>query len=246
MSAFDQTTTVPETETPQEVEQQGVFNTLVGDERKFKTAEDLAKGKLEADNFIDQLKSELSGLREELDKRLTSEEVLAKIQEESRNSVQQEKENTTPSLSEDKVEELVKKTLESTRSEETKQENLKAVDNKLVGMFGDKAGNWLVNKSQELGVNPGFLEDVAKTSPSAFFNTVGLTESDIQKKSSVTTSSINTESLENVTQTQMAQVGTKKYYDAIRKENPRKYWTPEIQNQILASREELGSEKFYA
>ena len=248
MSAFDQSNITPETQSTQETSEQqtSAFDSLVGEERKFKNADDLAKGKLEADKFIDQLKSELSGMREELDKRMTSEEVLAKIKEETRNSVQQQGENTTPSLSEDKVEELVKKTLESTRTEETKHGNLQAVDNKLVEMFGDKAGQWLVTKSQELGVNPGFLEDVAKTSPSAFFNTVGLNEPNIQSKSSVTTSSVNTETLQNVTQQQSAQVGTKRYYDDIRKQNPRKYWTPEVQNQILKSREELGSEKFYA
>ena len=245
MSAFDQPSTTPETQSTEEVKELGAFESLVGDERKFKSVEDLAKGKLESDKFIEQLQTEMSGLRTELDKRLTTEEVLAQIKE-SQTTVQQPGENTTPSLSEDKLEELVKKTLVSTRTEETKQGNLKAVDNKLIEMFGDKAGNWLVTKSQELGVSPGFLEDVAKTSPSAFFNTVGLSNSNIQSNPSVTTSSVNTETLQNVTQQQTAQVGTKKYYDEIRKENPRKYWTPEVQNQILKAREELGSDKFYA
>ena len=243
MSAFDQVST-QETNTVEPSSEPSAFETLVGEDRKFKNPEDLAKGKLEADKFIDQLKSELSGLREELNKRLTSEEVLEKIREENKNYVSQQGENTTPSLSEDKVEELVKKTLDSTRNEETKISNLKAVDNRLVEMFGDKAGQWLYKKSQELGVSPGFLEDVAKTSPSAFFNTVGLTESNIQNKSGVTTSSINTEVLQTVTQKTQAQVGTKRYYDEIKKSDPKRYWSPAIQNEIMKSFQELGPEKF--
>jgi len=41
---------------------------LVGEGKKFKTVEDLAKGKLEADSFIAQLEGELKGVKGDLTK----------------------------------------------------------------------------------------------------------------------------------------------------------------------------------
>lgn len=73
---------------------------LVGEGKKFRTIEDLAKGKLEADRFIEQLKSELDELRkksEEAEKMsLTMEELFAKLESE-RNSGGDE---STPSTGE--------------------------------------------------------------------------------------------------------------------------------------------------
>jgi hypothetical protein len=248
MSAFDQSTTeqVPQQETTQAQPQSSTFESLVGEGKKFQSPEDLAKGKMEADQFIEQLKQEQAELREELSKRLTSEEVLEKIRENNQQQGQSQGDNTSPQLSEERLSELVKNTLESTRTEETKQNNVQSVDQQLVNQFGDKAGEWLNTKSQELGVSIAFLQDVASTSPAAFFNTVGLNNTNQQGKASVTTSTVNTETLGQVNTAGQPQQGTKKFFDQIKKENPRKYWTPEVQNQLFKARMELGEEKFYS
>tara|TARA_R110000823_G_scaffold67662_2_gene157597 strand:+ start:2980 stop:3723 length:744 start_codon:yes stop_codon:yes gene_type:complete len=247
MSAFDpsvsDTTTTQEPTLPEQ-SQAGVLETLVGEGKKFSNNEDLAKGKAESDSFIEQLQTELQGLRGELDKRMTSEDVLAKIREENAKSSAAEG-NTTPSLGKDDVAELVKQTLESTRTEETMNLNLGKVDQELLNKFGEKAGEWLASKSQELGVSVDFLADVAKTSPSAFFNTVGL-NTETNTNASVTQSSVNTESLAHNNQATAIKAGTKRSYDELRKSDPRKYWSPEVQNDLFKSRQELGAEAFYA
>jgi hypothetical protein len=245
MSAFDQNEQQAPQETTQEQQQQAsAFESLVGEDKKFKSPEDLAKGKMESDQFIEQLKKEQAELREELSKRLTSEEVLEKIREANQQQGQSQGDNTSPQLSEERLSELVKKSLESTRTEETKLNNVQSVDQQLVNQFGDKAGEWLVNKAKDLGVSVNFLQDVASTSPQAFFNTVGLNQTNLGK-ASVTQGSVNTTVMSQVNTAGQPQHGTKKFYDQLRKENPRKYWTPEVQNQLFKSRQELG-DKFYS
>jgi hypothetical protein len=39
---------------------------------------------------------------------------------------------------------------------------------------------------------------------------------------------------------------TMKYFDQIKKETPRIYWSPKVQNALFAAREELGPDAFYA
>jgi|TARA_R110000787_G_scaffold169085_1_gene281801 hypothetical protein len=246
MSVFDQQTQEETPTTPvEEIQTASVFEELVGDDKKFKSTEDLAKGKKESDVYINQLQSEIAGMRDELNKRMTSEEVLEKIRESNQEqSGQREEENTTSQLSEERLSELVKQTLESTRTEETRINNITSVDQQLMSKFGDKAGEWLHTKASELGVNVKFLQDVASSSPIAFFNTVGLSTTNQQSNSGVTRSSVNTESFEKVNTAGQAQQGTKKYFDEIRKSDPRKYWTPEVQNSLFKARMDMG-QNFY-
>ena len=48
--------------------QTNVLETLVGDGKKFKTPEDLAKGKVEADAFIETLKNQIGLMKQEMEK----------------------------------------------------------------------------------------------------------------------------------------------------------------------------------
>lgn len=250
-SAFDTTTSQTNDTQQTQIEptdqsQPSAFEALVGEGKKFNDAEALARGKQESDTFIKQLQTELQGLREDLDKRMTSEEVLTKIREEAATNSATTGENTTPQLGKDDIAELVKQTLESTRTEETKDRNLMAVDQKLAEVYGDKRAEWLNSEAHKLGVSIDFLADVAKASPDAFFNTVGLSSTVTNTTASVTTGTVNTETVAQVTEASGIKPNTMKYFDAIKKEDPRKYWTPAVQNALFAAREEMGPEAFYA
>src|SRR5688500_13285080 len=54
---------------------------LVGEGKKFKDHKSLAKGKAESDAFISHLQKELAEMREELNKRITFEDLMTKITE---------------------------------------------------------------------------------------------------------------------------------------------------------------------
>ena len=247
-SAFntDQTTATTVIEEPTQPSQTGAFEALVGVGKKFADSEALARGKQESDTYITQLQTENHGLREDLDKRMTSEEVLTKIREEAAASSVTAGENTTPQLGKSDITELVKQVLESTRTEESNTRNFNDVDQRLISVYGDKAGDWLAGKAQELGLSVDFLADVAKASPDAFYNTVGLSSTTTNTTASVTTGTVNTETVTQVTEASGIKPNTMKYFDAIKAENPRKYWTPAVQNALFAAREEMGPDAFYA
>src|SRR4029450_8159059 len=63
---------------------------LVGEGKKFKTPEDLARGKAESDSFIERLQKELHGLRNELKSRLQLEEVVDRISSASKSPISEQ------------------------------------------------------------------------------------------------------------------------------------------------------------
>lgn len=209
-----------------------VFETLVGEGKKFTDEEALAKGKQESDAFIEQLKSENEGLRQELDKRVTAEEMADRILSSS-NQGSKTEEHTSPSLSEKDIAELVQNTISRQSEEGQMKANESAVNEKLGGVYGDKAGEFVKTKAQELGVSVSFLKSVAQKSPEAFYKTVGLGEANKEAQPTITPNSVNTQ-----TNTQTNSSGSRTWddYKKMRKDNPRQYWSPAIQNEILTRR----------
>ena len=61
---------------------------LVGEGKKYSNPEELAKAYFNADGFINHLKNETGSLREELEKRMTLEELLAEKQQEQQISTE--------------------------------------------------------------------------------------------------------------------------------------------------------------
>lgn len=200
---------------------------LVGEGKKFTSVEALAIGKMEADNFVDQLKREAKELREELDKRLTSEEALAKIQEQSKISA----ENTTQT-SADEIADLVKRTVHDMSAADIAKANVLKADAILAEKYGDKRGEVVAAKAKELGVDVSFLEDAAAKSPSAFLGMIGLSSpASAPNTTASTAGSVNTDALAQIN------TGTKtdsyKHFEELRKTNPKEYFKPETQNKML-------------
>jgi len=222
------------------------YDMLVGEGKKFEGQEALAKGKYESDTYIEQLQSELKGLRTELDTRVAAEESVDRLMQE-RQSTQQREEvpASSPQMSQQDITELVKQTLVTTRTAETEQNNIDEADKALEVRFGDKRAEWLTSKAAELGVGRDFLQSIAATSPSLFYTTVGLDKAPAGQ-GNTSAGSINTEALNANPVSTGAVPGTMKHYEAMRKENPRSFWQPHIQQQLMKNRTEMGEEKFYS
>lgn len=207
------------------------LNDLVGEDKKFATVEDLAKGKAEADQFIEQLKGEISGLREDLDKRLTSEQVLEEIQRQKAEASRNEG-NTNSQNSAEDISEIVKQVINGEKAAETAEANLATANNKMVEIYGvDKAKEVVAAKAAELGVGIDFLQDVAAKSPAAFFNTIGLEGKPASVPAANAEGSVNTEGLaQNGTGTKE---GSWEHFEQLRKENPREYWSASTQKKLF-------------
>ena len=203
-----------------------VRDSLVGEGKKFTSDEEMAKGKVESDAFIIKLQNEQAELREELDKRLSAEETLARIQETSKTS----NENTSQ-VSADNVTDLVKQTVQQMSEDETAKVNVMKADSILAAKYGDKRGEVVAAKAKELGVTLEFLEDTAAKSPSAFLGMMGETTPAQPTPNAAVNGSVNTDAMSQVN------AGPKDdsyaSFETLRKENPKEYFKPETQNKML-------------
>jgi hypothetical protein len=166
---FDQNSNSNDTEADklQALTPEDAFATLVGEEAKFKTPEELAKAYAHLNMHAGKLESENGDLRESLTKAKTVEEVIAEMRANSTDTPQ----STTPDNDgtpdsdtaidiSKTVEELVAKQL----SERDNAQKVKGVVETLTQKFGDKAGELYKAKGAELGID---LDALAIQSPQA-------------------------------------------------------------------------------
>jgi hypothetical protein len=169
----------------------GALAELVGETKKFKTTEDLAKGKLESDAFILKVTDENKELRahlaamddrqKELERRVEFASRTSTTSGDTSNAngnpagtqTQANGNQSTKSLSTEDVLRIV----EENKTQERLNENLRNVDARLTKEFGADAKDLILRKAAELGLPKEYLIQVAQTSPNAFFNMIGLVES---------------------------------------------------------------------
>lgn len=216
--------TTSETSAQDSITQVSPLATLVGEGKKFKTVEDLAKGKLEADNFIEQLKKEKAELHAALQSKTTE----AKVQETIQETTQT---NTKASVGEDNLRTLVAQTVQNLFAEQEIQSNIVTVNKKLQEVYGDNAAKKVADRAAELNVGVDFLKSVAAKSPSAFYklldtNTQAQTPSGGVAQSTVTNPiSLDTKQGKNWED-----------YQNMRKSDPVRYYSAEVQNEIYQAK----------
>lgn len=214
-----------------ETPQTSVFETLVGEGKKFSDSEALAKAKQESDAFIEHLKTEAAELREALNVQLDTRDVLERAR--TPKTVETPPVTTptpAPTTSNEDLATRIKEALASQSREAQAKANANEVRQKLLDVFGDqtKAEEVMTRRAAELGVSLGFLQEVAVTSPKAFYAQLGL---DGTSKSSVPSPSRS-----DVTPTAFTgggpKTGTYAWYEALRKSDPKAYFDQKTQVQM--------------
>lgn len=258
MSVFDQTATEQQaepTQAPTEeqaVETQESFVSKLVQERgdKWSDPEVIAKGKLEADRHIGELERQLAELREDLSKSEYAKEVVEALRNKAgginpkdaapknNNDDAAIQPNTTEQASEVDLESLVEQTLAKREHEAKVAQNLKSVDEVLTASLGTEAGKYVQERAAALGMSIDRLRDIAAESPDAFLTLVG--QAPAREQNADLKSSLNTTAGSfNATEQKDFE-----YYQKMRRENPRKYYSPSVQNEVAQSRAKLG-DKFY-
>jgi len=191
------------------------------------------------DAFINQLKGELAELKNAVKPALDAQTQLEALRlelKELREKGVQPKENTTPALTVTDVQTLVEQTVTAREQNRTANENVAEANSNVVKFFGtmEKAQAAVQAKAQELGVPMSMMKEVAAKSPTAFYNLLGVAK---------TSSNAGTGGfIEGSVKTGVKVVapsgdhpveGSKAYFEKIRKEQPKVYSTPRIQQQIL-------------
>lgn len=227
----------------------GALEALVGEGKKFKTVEDLAKGKQESDAFVEQLQGENKTIRDRVvelegasDKQATVAELIAAVKATEQGS---EKDKVTPLTPEDLAKQ-VKNIMQGETDAQTRASN-RALANQSVldKVKGDveAAKSYLAERAKQLNLTVAGLTELGETSPTAF---AALVNTDLTIESSqANISSLdgkNTNATDNSAGVQVDGHNTRVYFDALKKElGPQKFWnSSKIQGEMHKAKVALG------
>lgn len=221
---------------------QAALEALVGEGKKFRDLEALAKSKLESDEFIAELQNENKEMRTLLASSVTEERVAEMLKQTNQEGTQANQPETSnqPSVDPESLRKLIRSETSALTKEEKETANVQSVDSKLQEQFGqEKAAEFVRTKAKELGVTVDYLQSTAASSPAAFFKLVDF-------KTDPTTSVQRTAGSQNTQSLVTNNTGEKnwRYYSKLRKEDKRRYYSPEVQREILDSKHTLGTRFF--
>jgi hypothetical protein len=213
----------------------------------WRDPETLAKGKLEADSYINDLESQLAQLREDLSKQDYAKTLLEQLQNKAtettnvksevrsnnNNSGAETEGNTSREVSEDTLKSLVEQTLTERERNNTVKQNLDSVNRQLEDKFGTEAKSKIERKSRELGISVQRMQEIASESPSAFFTLIG---EQVKPPQPMVSGSIRTEGVNM----QKSDERNWAWYQNLRRTNKNEYYSPKVQQQILEDRKRLG------
>lgn len=229
-----------------------LFDQLVGEGKKFKSPEDLAKSKIHSDGYIEQLTSALDELRKELEVSDNADRLLNELRSRNKNPDTDgrdpedntrdtpQKDNTSQTVSEDTLKRLVEETLTERESKSTAERNRQQASEEVRRQLGDKAQEYVTNKAEELGMAKDRLQALAEESPSAFMTLLGL-----DRQSEDRSRPSNQVRSEGVDQANQPEERTNQWYINLRRTNRSKYYSPQVQAQMYKDRERLG-DKFWS
>jgi hypothetical protein len=158
------------------------FAELVGEDKRFKSPQDIARSKIEGDLHIARLEKELEGVREELSSRASMEQLVTELKkaptpegtpsEGSNSGHQTGGENSQQAITEEQIEQLINSRLQKSKQADQREQNFNLVKSEL-----QKAGvsaEALAKATTELGLSQEQSNELASTNPKAFLRMVGV------------------------------------------------------------------------
>lgn len=243
---FDQTGSVG-LQTPQLDPSKDYLAELVGDGKKFKDASDLAKGKAYSDAHIATLEQTLTGLRQELQQRKTTEDLINHINtlaNKSQMPAPEARDNPAPGgeikpgLSLEDVQRLL-----ADRDEQSKRSfNLNSATRELREKFGDNASTVIDAKAKELGVSKDYLRGIAEQVPSMFMALMANTTVPVAP---ATFHPPSPSSYRTPPQDKQPLGETWSKMNEVKKTNPDMYWSAGYQRKLMAAAEKAMAEDRY-
>jgi hypothetical protein len=223
-------------------EPESYFAELVGEGKKFQDPEALAKAKYHSDTkYIPRLEQENEELRQELQKRLTAEDLVKQLRSANNDRDLEETDtnsNQLPDTNNIKADVLneVKKLLEQQQTKTQAQRNVERVSNELKNTWGNNFSSKLAMRAKELDLDQDYLAQLAEQKPDTFLKLI-LPKTSIGSDYSPPLNSRTAPSSQSGER-------NKAYYDKIRKENPKLYYSKDIQAQEHRDAIKLGSKFF--
>lgn len=211
---------------------------LVGDGKKFKTVEDLARAKWESDNYIKTLEKGRDQLREDYLKALEAAQTGPQVKEmldqllsgnaNNSNANTPANDVNAPQLDPKQIESIVSSKLQEVEAQRRAEQNYTAVEAKLKEAFGPQYREVFQQKVRELGLSMDWARQIALTSPEVLYRALEINQANkpdqFQAPSPSNRRSDNFSP--NVTRRDWD------YYENMRKTNPTLYWNPKTQVQL--------------
>jgi hypothetical protein len=231
----------------------------VGEGKKFKTPAELAKAKAHSDAFIERLQREQAALRTELNTRVKLEELMDRMStgKNTNGNVSSQPTQTdgdnghegtaTKNFSPEDIEKVVEQRLAKREQEARVNNNVQMVKDRLKQAYGDNYVAELDNRISELGVSREFAADIAKREPKALFALLGI-EGQGRPQNQQNNDLFNTPPRASVNTASFGIKDTEKKFadfEKIRKEDPSRYWSAAVQNELHKQASKLG-ERFYS
>lgn len=215
-------------------EAEASFETLVGEGKKYRDPDALAKAKVHADSHISNLEKELQELRTDLQARLTVEEMLERVERSQKAPTDptREKPDTARhepgSPKEVDLAAEVAKALKSEKEKERREANLEKTRAGLKERFGADYNQKLKEIAAQLEVSEDFLSGMAVTSPSGFFKLVdSVAKRDNDKPVVPPAPSFDPAKIKDYQGTKTAA-----YYRELRRTDPNTYFSRRVQNEM--------------
>lgn len=233
------------------LEDKNYLEELVGDNKKFKTPEELARGKAEADAYIkqlntraDEMRAEMQRLKEENTTKAKLEDYIDQMKSLNNNTLSNTltpvKEENVPLYDPKVVKDTIYQTYSEIRQKEREDENFKTIVGKLQERFGTNFQPHLKAKAMELGLDDNTVEQMARTMPQVLIRSLDL-DAPIQREISPPRSSLRTDQFQ-------PKGGTKRdysFYQNMKKTQPELYNDPKTTVQRHKDVFEMGEKAYY-
>jgi len=218
---------------------------LVGENRKFKDVQALARGKAEADAYIqsltmrmDELRTDYLSLRDEVNKRATVEELIDQMkQPASRDEpITKATEPQTYKPDPKEIDNLIESKLSQREKQRQETDNINQVRNRLKERFGTQFQDKFQQHLEELGLDIDSINVLASRSPKAALRTLGLDQPDFKPDS------FGAPKSQTTFKPNPPEKRTWSWYQKLKQTNPAEYRSAKINVQMHNDMMSLGED----
>ena len=218
---------------------------------QWKDAEVIAKGKLEADRYIEELKRKNEELLEASTRNSKVDELIELVRQQTKGKSTDSRpddeatggasspDRTGPELTNEQIKALVEEQLKEYDSTRSRQSNLEFVEKEISKLYGESSKAVVRNTADEIGVSIEDLEEMAAKNPKLLLKLVSSNHPGPNSPTYSSGSNVRSEAVRR-----NAPGRNFEYYQKLRRENRSKYNSTEVQKQMLQDRLEMG-DKFY-
>lgn len=208
----------------------------------------IAKGKVHADRTLDFTLKEKDELRNTLVNKTAEADAAAKFEEmfnkhlDGLNKEPAKKPDAgdveQPTFDPKKVDEQIESKWREIQIRNQEANNLNEFEKVLKERFSDSAGNILRERMNTMGLTADDVKSLAKKSPQAILNALGLNKQEAETYQAPPRSSVRSDNFSPTG----SQKRTASYWDKLKKADPKKYFSPELSTQRMKDIDDLGLE----